>query len=107
MMSGEPPAPTVTIKRTGRDGKDCALAIPDPAGRAAAPAAKRRNSRRGSFMMPHQRIAATCGTGQVSWQKIYTGCGGSSLRSEPELLDDLAPLVRVGARHRGELRGRG
>jgi hypothetical protein len=30
-----------------------------------------------------------------------------SLRSEPELLDDPAPLLGVSARHRGELSGRG
>src|SRR6478736_7929355 len=51
MMSGEPPAATVTIKRTGRDGYVCALATHDMIGSAAAPAARCKNVRRGNFIV--------------------------------------------------------
>jgi hypothetical protein len=37
------------MMRTGRVGYDCALAMREKAGRAAAPAARWKNSRRGSF----------------------------------------------------------
>ena len=43
------PAGNVTTIRTGVVGYDCALAIRDTAGSAAAPATRRRNLRRGSF----------------------------------------------------------
>ena len=44
----------------GRVGRDCAPAIRDTAGTAAAPAARCRNFRRGSFIAPSQR--SFCGT---------------------------------------------
>src|SRR5262245_30668123 len=48
-MSGPLPAGKPTIKCTGRAGYACALANRDTPGRAAAPATRRRNRRRGSF----------------------------------------------------------
>src|SRR5262245_36309481 len=50
MMSIWPPGGNGTIMRTGRDGKVCSHAIRDTAGSAAAPAARCRNCRRGSFI---------------------------------------------------------
>src|SRR6516164_11185845 len=50
-MSVAPAGPTGTIKRTGRDGYACAHAIRETAGSAAAPAARCRNCRRGSFIL--------------------------------------------------------
>src|SRR6266481_484527 len=49
-MSVVPPGAKPTIKRTGRVGYDCAPAIREIVGSAAAPAARRRNRRRGSFI---------------------------------------------------------
>src|SRR5713101_2554201 len=49
-VSAPPPGGNPMIQRSGRDGYACALAIRDRAGRAAAPAARCRNCRRGSFM---------------------------------------------------------
>src|SRR5215831_5881172 len=51
-MSLTPPAGNGTTKRTDRDGQVCALATRDKAGSAAAPAARCRNCRRGSFTVP-------------------------------------------------------
>src|SRR5262245_47004747 len=90
MMSGEPPAADVTIKRTGRVGYACAPATRERAGTAAAPAARCRNLRRGSFIaQPSQ------------------GMNGS-LRLDVGRPDDLAPLLSLlsdesskgGGRHR-------
>src|SRR5262245_24394048 len=47
--SPPPPGAKPTTKRTGRVGYACALAIRDTVGSAAAPAARCRNVRRGSF----------------------------------------------------------
>jgi len=47
-MSSGPPAAVGTIIRTGCDGNVCPRAIPDTVGIAAAPAARRRNRRRGN-----------------------------------------------------------
>src|ERR1017187_10234050 len=49
-MSAELPAGKPTNKRTGRVGYVCAHASRETAGSIAAPAAKCRNWRRGSFM---------------------------------------------------------
>jgi hypothetical protein len=49
-MSCTPPAVVPTITRTGRVGYACALAMRDRVGGAAAPTARCRNLRRGSFM---------------------------------------------------------
>src|SRR5262245_52450043 len=49
-MSVGPPAAKGATTRTGRVGYACAFAIRDTAGSAAAPAARCRNCRRGSFM---------------------------------------------------------
>src|SRR5215475_9446360 len=48
-MSGVAPAGTNTIRFTGRVGSDCATAMCGMAGSAAAPAARCRKFRRGSF----------------------------------------------------------
>src|SRR6516164_1686766 len=50
VMSVAPAGPNGTIKRTGRVGYACAHATRDKAGSAAAPAARRKNFRRGSFI---------------------------------------------------------
>lgn len=58
-MSGELPGAMPMISRTGFVGYDCAHVRSDTTGRAAAPAAKRRNRRRGSFVLiksPHIAI---------------------------------------------------
>src|SRR5262245_11477055 len=49
-ISVPPPGAYPTITRTGREGYACARAVRDTAGRAAAPAARCRNRRRGSFI---------------------------------------------------------
>src|SRR6516165_10830958 len=49
--SAGPPAAKPTMMRTGRVGYACAHATRDTAGSAAAPAARRKNFRRGSFML--------------------------------------------------------
>src|SRR6266542_3554843 len=51
MMSVAPPGENPTMTRTGRVGYVCALAIRDTAESAAAPAARCRKFRRGSFIM--------------------------------------------------------
>src|SRR5262249_46258441 len=48
-MSDGPPGGKPTMMRTGRAGKACAQAIREAAGSAAAPAARCRKFRRGSF----------------------------------------------------------
>ena len=59
-MSVDPPGANGTIKRTGRVGYVCPFAMSGTTGRAAAPAARCRNRRRGSFMVLSQR--SFCGT---------------------------------------------
>src|SRR5215475_11426991 len=50
MGSATPPGGTGTMMVTGRDGYACAQAKREPVGSAAAPAARCRKFRRGSFM---------------------------------------------------------
>src|SRR6266540_5797709 len=50
VISAPPPGGNPTIRRTGRDGYACALADPDTIGSAAAPAARCKSWRRGSFI---------------------------------------------------------
>src|SRR5262249_12451556 len=50
VVSAPPPGGNPTIRRTGRDGYACALDDPDTIGSAAAPAARCRSFRRGSFI---------------------------------------------------------
>ena len=59
-MSVDPPGANGTIKRTGRVGYVCPFAMSGTTGRAAAPAARCRNRRRGSLMVLSQR--SFCGT---------------------------------------------
>ena len=68
MMSGEPPAATVTIKRTGRDGYVCALATHDMIGSAAAPAARCKNVRRGNFIVSRVLAAKNRTSPHPRWQ---------------------------------------
>src|SRR5262249_8374764 len=49
-ISVPPPGAYPTITRTGREGYACARAVRETAGSAAAPAARCRNRRRGSFI---------------------------------------------------------
>src|ERR1700686_434514 len=66
-MSGVPPVGPA-IKRTGRVGQDCDHAMRAAAGSAAAPAARYRNRRRGSFMMfPQRRSKQTL----LNWISTY------------------------------------
>jgi hypothetical protein len=58
LMSFGPPAAKPTTMRTGRDGYVCAHATCDTTGSAAAPAARCRNLRRGSFIGSFQRRRA-------------------------------------------------
>src|SRR5262245_36739547 len=77
--SVEPPAGKGTITRTGRDGYGCALADPDTIGSAAAPAARCRKFRRGSFILHLLSLHITRSPrrrGQ-GWQAVLRGRASS------------------------------
>src|SRR6476659_7346975 len=72
-MSVGPPAANATIQRTGRTGYVCALAMRDKTGSAAAPAARCKNVRRGSFMatrLPSTSFDHLVGAGEQRWRHV-------------------------------------
>src|SRR4029077_19734900 len=87
MMSFGPPAAKATTTRTGRVGYACALATCGANGSAAAPAAKYRNLRRGSFIAVPLCSAGSfdhlVGADETVRDFCLTGCYGKP--AEPEI----------------------
>src|SRR5262249_45748348 len=76
-MSGKPPGAVAATMRTGRVGEACAGAMRDKAGSAAAPAARCKNVRRGSFSLnlpPFTSFDHLVGDGQHPWWKAEAEC---------------------------------
>src|SRR5262245_35718979 len=87
-MSVEPAGANGTMMRTGRDGYASAGASRDAAGSAAAPAARCRKFRRGSF---------------IALSLHFSGDGlPQSLRLDVRGPDHLSPLLAVGSDPRAE-----
>src|SRR5262249_5535963 len=104
-MSGPLPGTMPMIKRTGRSGYACALANRDTAGSAAAPAARCKNVRRGSFMLnlpsrhsitSSARASSVVGTSREIRKTAFMECPAStSPYCDVRRFDDRCPTSNL------------